>query len=138
MEDNELRQSMALLEAYNSQLEALAKQSQLLQMSLSETARAREALKALRDAEEGEDILVPVGASIFVPAKASPKRSAVVGVGSRVSMDMSLDAALDYIKRNSDEISEALGKISEAMQNLEATAQDLAVRVQEEMSRRGQ
>ncbi|MDD4185528.1 MAG: prefoldin subunit alpha [Candidatus Methanomethylophilaceae archaeon] len=138
MQDNELRQSMALLEAYNSQLEALAKQSQLLQMSLSEIVRAREALRALQETEEGEEVLVPVGASIFVSAKASAKRSAIVSIGSRVSMEMNLDAALDYIKRNSDEISEALGKISETVKSLEATAQNLAVTVQEEMTRRGQ
>ena len=138
MQDNELRQSMALLEAYNSQLEALAKQSQLLPMSLSEIVRAREALRALKETEEGEELLVPVGASIFVPAAASAKRSAIVSIGSRVSMEMNLDAALDYIKRNSDEISEALGKISETVKSLEATAQNLAAKVQEEMTRRGQ
>ena len=62
MNDDELRQALATLDAYKVQLDALTQQSQILQMTFEEATRAKETMAAIRDAKEGDEIMIPVGA----------------------------------------------------------------------------
>ena len=71
MDDGEIRQAMTALETYNQQLESLGRQVQILRASMDDAVRARETLKALKDAEAGDDVLLPIGASSFVNVKIS-------------------------------------------------------------------
>ena len=66
MNDEELRSAARALETYNAQLENISRQVNLLRATRDETYRAGRALHALAEAKEGDEILVPVGASAFV------------------------------------------------------------------------
>lgn len=136
MEDNELRQAMAVLEAYNAQLEALERQVRLLQASLEDVTRARESLKAIANAKEGDDILVPVGASSFIPAKVTGKKIAIVGIGSRLSVEKDLDEAIAFMETNGNEVSEALRNAINALSEVEKMASDLTMAIQNEYQNR--
>jgi prefoldin alpha subunit len=132
MEDDELRQAMAVLEAYNAQLEALNRQVRLLQVSLEDTARAREAFKALADAEEGDELLIPVGASSFIPAKVTGKKKAIVGIGNRYSTEKDLDEAIAFMEGSASEISVALREAINALDEIEKMTAELTMAVQNE------
>ncbi|MDR2846488.1 MAG: prefoldin subunit alpha [Candidatus Methanoplasma sp.] len=136
MEDSELRQALAVLDTYNAQLEALTRQVRMLQLSVEETTKAREAFKALADAKEGDEILVPVGASSYIPVKVSGKKSAIIGVGSRVAVEKDLDEAVEFMSANGIEISEALKKTVNALSDLENRAAELTAAIQQEYSDR--
>ena len=138
MNDDELRQALAALDAYKNQLAALTQQSQLLQMSYEETLGATQTLSSLIDAKEGDEIMVPVGASSFVTAKVTSSPKAVVGVGNKVSVEKSLDEAVEYMKSNLAEITDALKKLNESMQEMDAAARNLSLAVQQEYQRRQQ
>lgn len=138
MNDDELRQTMSTLDAYKGQLDAMAQQSQLLQLSLEEAMRARDTLKALNDAKEGDEILVPAGASSFVTAKLTSKKTALVNIGNRTSVEKSFDDAVEYMTGNIDEITEALKKITETMNKMNNDARSLAAVIQQEYQRRQQ
>ena len=97
MNDDEFRQAMATLEAYKVQLDAMAQQSNFFKLSLEETMRARDTLRAFANANEGDEILVPAGASSFVIATVTSKKKAIVGIGNKVSIDMDLTEAADYM-----------------------------------------
>lgn len=136
MEDNELRQAMAVLEAYNAQLEALERQVRLLQVSLEETTRARESLKAIAEAKEGDDILVPVGASSYVPAKVTGKKTAIVNIGSRISVEKDIDEAISFMEANGKEVSDALRNAIDTLSEVEKMASDLTMAIQNEYRNR--
>ena len=138
MNDDELRQALAALDAYKNQLTALTQQSQLLQMSYEETVTATQTLSSLINAKEGDEIMVPVGASSFVTAKVTSAPKAVVGVGNKVSVEKPLDEAVEYMKSNLAEITDALKKLNESMQEMDAAARNLSLAVQQEYQRRQQ
>ena len=138
MNDDELRQALATLEAYKNQLNALTQQSQLLQVSFEETLRASETLNAFAKAKEGDEILVPVGASSFVTAKVASSTKAIVGIGNRISVEKTVDDAAAYINENMAEIKDALTKLNESMQEMDAAARSLTAAVQQEYQRRQQ
>ncbi|MBO6083613.1 MAG: prefoldin subunit alpha [Candidatus Methanomethylophilaceae archaeon] len=138
MNDDELRQALAALDAYKNQLNALTQQSQLLQMSYEETLSASQTLASLVDAKEGDEIMVPVGASSFITAKVTSSPKAVVGIGNKVSVEKDLSDAVEYMKSNLNEIADALKKLNESMQEMDAAARNLSVAVQQEYQRRQQ
>jgi len=138
MNDDELRQALSVLDVYKAQLEALAGQGQILQLSLEEALRARETMKALLNAKEGDEILIPVGASSFVPAKASGKGKAIVGIGNRMSVEKDLDDAVKFMDNSVNELSEALKKVGESITEMESNARNLSLAVQQEYQRRQQ
>ena len=138
MNDDELRQALAVLDAYKNQLNSLTQQSQLLQMSYEETLAASRTLASLVDAKEGDEIMVPVGASSFITAKVTSSPKAVVGVGNKVSVEKDLADAVEYMKSNLEEIADALKKLNESMQEMDAAARNLSLAVQQEYQRRQQ
>jgi len=138
MNDDELRQALSVLEVYKSQLEALAQQAQIFQMSLEEAIKARETMKAFLNAKEGDELLIPVGGASFVFAKATDSKKAIVGIGSRISVDMELNDAVAYMENTVKEISEAYKRSGEAITEMEMNARNLSLTVQQEYQRRQQ
>lgn len=138
VEDNELRQAIAVMESYKERVEALSRQVQVLRVSLDEVNMASEALKAFKDAKEGDEILVPVGASTFIPVKVTVNRSAVVGIGSNISVEKDVSDSVDYMEANAAEISEALKKSAEALNEAQTALTNLSAAVQQEYANRQQ
>jgi len=130
MNDEELRQILAMLDVYRSQMEALSNQIQILQISLEEVERARMTLKAINEAEEGDEILVPVGASSFVKARISNAETAIVGVGNKISVERKIEDALTLLADNVEEIKEALKQASGTLMEIENRARQLSAEVQ--------
>lgn len=136
MEDNELRQAIAVMESYKERVEALNRQVQVLRVSLDEVTMASQAIKAFRDAKDGDEILVPVGAMSFIPVKVTGNRNVVVGVGSNVSVEKDVDGSIEYMDANGAEISEALKKTVEALNEAQNALSELSSAIQHEYSNR--
>ena len=136
MNDEELRQAARTLDSYNQQLENISRQIRLLQASRDETVRASRTLEALADAKEGDEVLIPIGASSFVTVKVTDKKTAVVGIGNQISVDKEYSDAKDFMDRNSAEISDAIQKSVAAMQEIQQYTEDLAAAVQDEYRKR--
>ena len=138
MNDTEFRQAVAVLDAYQRQLEALAGQAEVMRMSLEDSLRARETLQAVAASKAGDGVLVPIGAGTFMHANVSKKKTAIVSVGSRVCVEKDLKGAIEFTKSNIDEITEALKKADSAMRELDEAIRKLSVAVQQEYDRRQQ
>ena len=138
MNDDELRQALATLETMKVQLDAMAQQARFFQLSLEETMRAHDTLDAFAKAKEGDEVLVPAGASSFVLATFTSKRKAVVGIGNKVSIDMDLDEAAKYMADSANEVKDAIQKLNENMRQMDSQARSLSMSIQQEYQRRQQ
>lgn len=138
VDDNELRQALALVDAYKDRVEAMTRQVQVLRMSLDEVSLALESVKAFKDAKEGDEIMVPVGASCYIPVKVTGNRTVVTGIGSGISIQKTSDESIDYLEANSAEISEALKKSIEALNEAQKNLAAMNETVQREYEARRQ
>ncbi|GEM_PF-321256 len=136
LDDNELRQALALMDAYKDRVEAMSRQVQVLRMSLDEVSLALEAVKAFKDAKEGDEIMVPVGASCYIPVKVTGNRSVITGIGSGISVQKTSDESIDYLEGNSAEITEALKKSVEALNEAQQNLAGMSDAVQQEYAAR--
>ncbi|MGN0099051.1 MAG: prefoldin subunit alpha [Candidatus Methanomethylophilaceae archaeon] len=138
MEDNELRQAIAAMESYKERVEALSRQVQVLRVSLEEVTMSSDALKAFKNAKEGDEIMVPVGASSFITVKVTSNRNVVVGIGSNISVEKDIDDAIGYMDANNAEIAEALKKSAETLNEAQQALTTISNAVQQEYVNRQQ
>lgn len=111
--EDEVRRAVAVLDTQRSQLESLARQEELLQLSLEEYMRAKETISRYRQAGKGAEILVPVGAGAFLIAQVKEDSKALINVGSDIVFEEGVDRAterLDERIKQLEEASESLGE----------------------------
>ena len=136
VDDNELRQALAVMETYKERVEALSRQVQVLRVSLDEVNLAAESLRAFKDAKEGDEILVPVGASTFIPVQVTGNRKVIVGIGSNISVEKDVAESVDYMNANGTEINEALKKSVDALNEAQNALTTVSTTVQQEYANR--
>ncbi|MBE6519337.1 MAG: prefoldin subunit alpha [Thermoplasmata archaeon] len=136
MNDDELRQMMALMENYRTRTEALSRQVQVLRSTLDEVNLANESIKALMAAKEGDEIMIPIGASSFMTVKVSSKKDIVTGIGSGISVEKSPEDASKYMDANAAELTEALKKTVDALQEVQQALSTVSEAVQIEYANR--
>ena len=138
MNDDELRQMLALMESYKNRVEALNRQVTVLRSSLNEVNMADESIKALIGAKEGDEIMVPIGASSFMTVKVCSNKNIIVGVGSGISVEKTPEEADKYMEANAAELTEALKKTVDALNELQQALATVSEAVQTEYMNRQQ
>ena len=133
MNEAELRQAMSTLEVFRAQLESIAQNQQLVQMSLEELGRARETLVQYQKAKEGDELLVPIGGSSFVFAKVAGETKAIVGIGTGVSVEKPIDDAIKTMDDRAAELMDSMKKLTERRMAIEEQANVLSQAVQQEV-----
>ena len=136
--DNELRQAIALVDAYRERVEAMNRQVQVLRVSFDEVSLALESVKAFKDAKEGDEIIVPVGASCYIPVKVTGNKTVVTNIGSGISVQKTSDDSIEYLEANAAEINEALKKSVEALNDAQRNLAAMSETVQQEYEARRQ
>lgn len=100
MNEQEIRQAMATMDAYKGQLEAMNEQGQLLQMSLEDYSRAKDTLESIVKGKPGDEVLMPIGGSTYVYAAIAKSDRVLIGVGTSVSIDKPTEDAIDPVREN--------------------------------------
>lgn len=126
-----LRENVLMLENARAQLDALAKQQQLIQLAIEEHVRARETIKSLGEASPGDEVLVPVGADSYIHARVSDDRSAIVGIGSSVSIKRTPQEAEKILDAKIDELTQAFKKVAERAAQTEGAVEELTAKIQD-------
>lgn len=136
--DDELRQMLALMESYKNRTEALSRQVNVLRSTLDEVNMANESIKALLAANEGDEIMVPIGASSFMNVKVASNKNIIVGIGSNISVEKTPEDASQYMEANAAELTEALKKTVDALNEVQKALSTVSEAVQIEYMNRQQ
>jgi prefoldin alpha subunit len=132
MNEQELRQAMGTLEVYKAQLEAVAEQQQLIQMSLEEYSRAKDTLTEFAKAPENGQLLVPIGGNSYVYATVADNTTCLVGVGSGITVEKSIEESVQLMTVRVQEMLDAMKKMNETRNTMEMKSAQLQQIVQEE------
>lgn len=131
-DEGKFREDYALLETAKTQLDALVKQQQLIQLAIEEHVRARETIKSLSKGSPGDEILIPVGADSYIHARISDNRHAIVGVGSATSIRRTPEDAEKILDGKIDDLSRAFKSVADRAAQTEAYIQELSDKVQQQ------
>lgn len=129
--EEELRTTVATLQRYQAQIEAYARQEEVLRVTLEEFMRARETLARYREAGAGAEVLVPVGANSFVYAEVRRPDRVIVGIGSNVSVEQDVPAALEKMDARIQDLESVRKGTLERVADLQTKAEELMRRAEE-------
>ncbi|MBI4416795.1 MAG: prefoldin subunit alpha [Euryarchaeota archaeon] len=127
----ELRRAVASLELIRAQMDALARQEDLLRVTLEEIVRARESLTRLQQGGVGAELLMPIGANSFVYGTLKNAERVIVGIGSDVAVELEIPAAVERLDERMKAIEDVERGLAGRMAELEVAAQEHNARVQE-------
>lgn len=133
MNEAELRQAMSTLEVFRAQLESISQNQQLVQISLEELGRAKETLVQYQKAKEGDELLVPVGGNSFVFSKVADNTKAIVGIGTGVSVEKSIDDAIKTMDERATELMDTMKKLTDRRMAIEEQAATLSQAVDQDL-----
>jgi prefoldin alpha subunit len=138
MSEQQLRQTISALDVGRAQLENVSRQQDILRGTLEEHLRAKETVEAFTKAKKGEELLVPAGAGVFLHTEAAGKSTAVANIGAGVMMEKDLndivkllESRIDELRKAAQELDEQAEKISYAVEQLSADAQQQYVAMQQ-------
>ena len=130
MDEKEIMAASQELEACHGQLESLAKQNELIQVTLDEYNRAKDAIIDLKTKKKGDDILVPIGANCWVHAVLGDPKKAIASIGSNLAIGQKTDDIISRLDRQLEEIEEAKIEVAGKMSQLDAKAASLTQMLQ--------
>ncbi len=122
---------MANLELIRTQMETLARQEDVLRVTLEEIIRARETLSRVSQVGVGAELLMPIGANSFVVGQLKDVDRVIVGIGSDVAVDLAIPAAIERLDARVKAIEDAEEGLASRMAELDVAAQERSAEVQE-------
>jgi len=117
--EEEVRRLLMVYQQYQAEAEAIVRQLGLFQLSVEGCEKALKAVEAMETAEDGQEMLVPIGQDSFVHAKLASKDKVIVGVGAGVSIEKSAADAKESLSKRKAQLSEASGKLNQTLSKIE-------------------
>jgi prefoldin alpha subunit len=108
--EDQIRDLVAKMQAYQGRMEALQQQANLIQASVNDVDAALKAISSLEGAGEGHEILVPIGAGSFVHATIAKPDKVLVGLGADVSVERTAADARAIFQARRTELEKALAE----------------------------
>ncbi len=128
--EDDIRQMIALLERYRAQMDMLAQQLGMLQSSEAELGAAFELLSGYDKLNDGDDVLIPVGGGVHVPARLASASALLVTVGSGVHVEMPPHEAAERIQKRRDRVREMIQQTRATMEQINSSADALSAQIE--------
>jgi len=98
--------------------EVLQQRLDLLSTAQTDLRVADSSLKALKDIEDGTNILVPMGGGAFIDAKLGDLSKVIVGIGAGASLEMDQEAALEDVSNRLSEVEKAAQSVQQQLEQI--------------------
>jgi len=135
--EEEVRRLLMVYQQYQGEAEAIVRQLGLFQLSVEGCDKALKAVEAMETAEDGQEMLVPIGQDSFVHAKLTSRDKVIVGVGSGVSIEKSAADAKESLDKRRAQLSEASSKLNQTLSKIEqemGKIQSIAAKYEQQFS----
>ena len=125
--EEEIRRLLAAYQQYEAQAQALVRELQLVQMTMQGLDSAVKTVEAMESAQEGQDVLMPIGSGSFAYAKLASKERVLLNIGAGITIEKTtaeakeaLTARKAEVTAGSKKLSDTLTKIDQEMQKIQA------------------
>lgn len=128
--EEELSKYMAQIEYYKEQMSSLEAQFQYLQATITDYTRAKMTLEQLEKAENNSDILLPIGGSTYIDAKAKDTSKVLFDIGAGIVTEKKADEAIKKIDKRIKDLEKNQEEMNSMMQRLQNDATEVSVNAQ--------
>jgi prefoldin alpha subunit len=123
--EEEIRRLVDADQQYQAQAEAIVREVSLTRLTAEGLESAIRAVEAMEAAEEGQDIMVPIGSGSFIHAKLSSKEKVILNVGAGVSIEKNTAESKEALKARKADVEGAAKKLGEMLTKIDAEMQKI-------------
>jgi prefoldin alpha subunit len=123
--EEEVRRLVAAYQQYQAQADAIVQQINLTQVTAEGLNRALGAVEAMDQAEEGQEMLVPIGSGSFVHARLASREKVVLNIGAGVSIEKTVPDAKEALKARKADVAEASKKLNDVLSKIDQEMQKI-------------
>ena len=127
--EREIEQGIATLEAIKVHIDNIQKQIATIDLSIQEHDRAIDTMENYSKMED-EEILVPVGAGVFIGARVRDKK-ALITIGNSLYTELPPEEIVDKLKKRKEDLEKLKAKLTEDLYKLEENYALLSAQVEE-------
>jgi prefoldin alpha subunit len=128
--DEELSRYMILIENYKEQLNSLDMQYSYLQAAIADYNKAKITLEQLIKADNGTEVLLPIGGSTFVSAVAKNTSKVLFDIGGGIVTEKTSEDAIKKIDKRIESLQQTQEKLSSMAQQLQTEATQVSEKAQ--------
>lgn len=118
-----MRRLVLELQLMRGSAETLQQRLQMLQSAIADLSVAMGSIDALKEAEEGAPILVPMGGGALVNARLGDLSRVIVDIGADVSIEMSLEEAEKDVSGRLEDMEKASLSVQQQLEQIVAQMQ---------------
>jgi len=108
----QLATEIRILEGTASTLQA---RLEIVRSAIGEVTLAHTTLEGLKNLQDGDDTLVPVGAGSYVRMKLADSKRLVMGIGAGVAVEKDVDTSAEELKVRLQELEQARSSIQQQL-----------------------
>jgi len=128
--DEELSRYMILIENYKEQLNSLDMQYSYLQAAIADYNKAKVTLEQLIKADDGTEVLLPIGGSTFINATAKSTSKVLFDIGGGIVTEKTSEDAIKKIDKRIESLQQTQEKLSSMAQQLQTEATEISEKAQ--------
>jgi prefoldin alpha subunit len=115
------------MQELGTRMKFLEEQMQKLEQQLQELANVKETVEEISNVEAGKDLLIPLGAGVFIRAKVKETDKVVMNVGSAVVVEKDIKDASQLVSHQLESLEEVREKMTAELANIKQTMQFMQV-----------
>ena len=132
-QEEDLQKYMVMIEQYKEQLNQLELQSQYLQALVNDYNKAKITLENIKKSSKESEMLLPIGGSTYINAKAKDTSKVLVDIGAGIVTEKTAEEAIEKIDKRLEEIQKNQEKLVAIMQSVQSEATEISLKAQQIM-----
>jgi len=128
--DEELSRYMILIENYKEQLNQLDMQYSYLQAAIADYIKTKLTLEQLSKADNGAELLLPIGGSTFISATTKNTSKVLFDIGGGIVTEKTSEDAIAKIDKRLESLQQTQEKLASMAQRLQAEAAEISEKAQ--------
>ncbi|MEM2143886.1 MAG: prefoldin subunit alpha [Candidatus Jordarchaeaceae archaeon] len=113
-----LERILVELNAYEQQAQILQRRMELINASLQEIALTSESLDELKNIDEENEVLMPLGSGIYVKARIIERKKVIYSIGADIVVDKDITGAQLSLDQRSMALQNALQATGQQLQQM--------------------
>jgi len=134
--DKDMQGKMMELETFKSQLQQYQQQKSQIMMTVQEMMSAKATIDGMKDAKDGEELVIPIGGGTFIRGTLSDAKNVVSSVGADIAVTKDAASAKKHIEAQIKSAEESVAQLDSEMQRIEKMAQDIYIEMEAGMAKK--
>ena len=130
-QNQNMEQQIYQFQYLREQRDILVQNLAVFNASLQDHTNTKATLENLKNSNEGDDILVPIGSIAVMKSKIRDSKKVLISISQDIVIEKDLDSAIEFVDKVIDQHTEQIKLMNERLYQLDLTLQGMSQLIQQ-------